>query len=378
MNKDEADRALAGLSATYDRIAAAMYAIDSHPGLGFLKSGGLTGQTAEIWAALQPEVDAHWTEFTGFGTALGEARTTRASRRQSDPEWTAMQRVLTIDLPRLAAGLESACRTMNAILTDVNASWSAAATATAPVAEALAALSRAATEMGDTERITPLDRRVALACDQALSDPLTTAPQGVLGASMRGELATLAADIAAAKGRLDEQARVRDAYPEQVAALSARIDVVAAEEDAVRTAYARAREKIVDPGLPDEPRASIVLRARLSDMDARRAKKDWRRLADDFAMSEASIARALERAQELSAAADGLVARRDELRGRLEAYRAKAASHRLDEHDTLSPLHTTARTLLYTAPCDLHSATKAVYAYQKALTELVAAKDVTR
>jgi hypothetical protein len=89
-------------------------------------------------------------------------------------------------------------------------------------------------------------------------------------------------------------------------------------------------------------------------------------------MTEASSARALIRAQELASAADGLIARRNELRGRLDAYRSKAASHRLDEHDTLAPLHRTARTLLYTAPCDLHAATKAVYAYQKALTELTA------
>jgi hypothetical protein len=85
----------------------------------------------------------------------------------------------------------------------------------------------------------------------------------------------------------------------------------------------------------------------------------------------AAIDIATARAADLVAAADGLLGRRDELRGRLEGYRVKAADHRLDEHDELAKLHHTAHSLLYTAPCDLPAATRAVYAYQRTLTDLI-------
>ncbi len=375
MNRDAADRAIADLGAAYDRVATTMYLIDSHPGLGFLKAGGLTGRTAEIWAALSTEIDARWAEFSALGTGLEQARTARIAHRPSDREWSPMEMALSNTLPRLAASLDASCATVTAILNDVNAAWTAASAASAPIADALATLTRRADALGDTTALGPLGRRAALVCDQALTDPIATAPAGSLTPTLRAEMAALAADMAAASAHLAEQERARDAFPEQVAALDRQIDAVAAAEDEVRAAYARAQEKIVDPGLPVEPRAAETLRVRAAGLDTRREKKDWRRLADDIAMTEASIARALIRAQELISAADGLIARRDELRGRLEAYRSKAASHRLDEHDTLAPLHGTARTLLYTAPCDLHAATKAVYAYQRALTELVHTKE---
>ena len=137
-------------------------------------------------------------------------------------------------------------------------------------------------------------------------------------------------------------------------------------------AYAMTLEKISDANLPPPPTAARVLGARIDELAKVHARGDWRRLADDATALDAAITRAVTRAGDLVTAATGLVARRDELRGRLEAYRAKAAGHRLDEHDTLAPLHTAARDLLYTAPCDLPAATKAVFAYQRALTELVA------
>ncbi len=375
MNRDADDRAIADLGAAYDRVATNMYLIDSHPGLGFLKSGGLSGRTEEIWRALSGEIDSRWAEFSALGTGLEQARTIRVRHRSSDAEWGPMEFALSQTLPRLAAALETSCATIAGILSDVNAAWTTATTASAPIADALAALTRRADELGDPTALGTLGQRVTRTCDHVLTDPIDAAPAGTLTPAMRTELTTLAADIASAAARVAEQERARDAFPEQVDALARQIDAVADAENEVRAAYARAQEKIVNPGLPVEPRAAETLRVRAAGLESRREKKDWRRLADDIAMTEASSARALIRAQELISAADGLIARRDELRGRLEAYRSKAASHRLDEHGTLAPLHTAARRLLYTAPCDLHAATKAVYAYQKALAELVNSRE---
>jgi hypothetical protein len=68
----------------------------------------------------------------------------------------------------------------------------------------------------------------------------------------------------------------------------------------------------------------------------------------------------------------GLLAARNELRGRLDAYQAKALRVGLGESGDLSRLSEAARTALFTAPCDLDAARAAVNAYQDALTATIA------
>ena len=70
----------------------------------------------------------------------------------------------------------------------------------------------------------------------------------------------------------------------------------------------------------------------------------------------------------------GLLERRTELRGRLEAYRAKATKLGHAEHAGLSVLHRAAHDVLFTAPCDLPEATRAVGRYQQAVLDLAEAR----
>ncbi|MGH3763344.1 MAG: hypothetical protein ACRDTB_37155, partial [Actinophytocola sp.] len=63
----------------------------------------------------------------------------------------------------------------------------------------------------------------------------------------------------------------------------------------------------------------------------------------------------------------GLLDRRAELRGRLEAYRVKAARLGYAEDLALERLHQRTQELLFTAPCDLPAATRALNRYQQAL-----------
>src|SRR5439155_12599799 len=129
-------------------------------------------------------------------------------------------------------------------------------------------------------------------------------------------------------------------------------------------------DRIADTGLPPAPHAAAVLQARLADLDRLHREQRWVQLADDAAALQRAATRARQRADELRDAADGLLARRDELRGRLEAYRAKAARLGYAEHDALTALHAQARDLLWTAPCDLRAATRVVFAYQQAVAAL--------
>ena len=66
-------------------------------------------------------------------------------------------------------------------------------------------------------------------------------------------------------------------------------------------------------------------------------------------------------------AATGAMAKRDELRGLLGAYKAKAARLGGAEDPGLAQRYDQARDLLWTAPCDLPAAEAAVAAYQQAV-----------
>ncbi len=64
------------------------------------------------------------------------------------------------------------------------------------------------------------------------------------------------------------------------------------------------------------------------------------------------------------------MSRRDELRGLLGAYQAKAARLGAAEDPGLTERYDRARGLLWTAPCDLAAAADAVTGYQQAVLAL--------
>ena len=82
------------------------------------------------------------------------------------------------------------------------------------------------------------------------------------------------------------------------------------------------------------------------------------------------MAAARDAADSAGGSATSLVDRRNELRGRLQAYTAKAARYGLAEADELTGAQRRARELLWTAPCDLRAATRAVAAYLHAFEAL--------
>lgn len=400
MDRHSADQALTGLGAAHDRIAAAMFVIDSHPGLAFLRGGGLVGRTAERAQTISPEVDLLWAHFSALSELLDRARAIRGQRRLGDDDWDALrlllsEPVLAVDatgLPveagstavaallrvaDLTTGLERRCAAVTAHLSEVDTAWSAVAGRFAPLTEAFGAAAARAEELGVAELVRNLGERLDQARSDSLRDPLAAAPGGQPRPAVQTRLRELTAELETVRQRLAELAALRDGYPTRLAALRALIDEVAAAESRVRDAYLRVDEKIADPALPPPPASAAALRTVLpspGDVHSRQ----WIRLAEELSTLEARATRALARADELRGAADGLLDRRGELRGRLDAYRAKAARVGFAEDGDLSTRYQRAHDLLFTAPCDLRQSTQAVYAYQKALAELIASTKESR
>ncbi len=394
MSRDAVDETLAGLGAAHDRIAAAMFAVDSHPGLAFLRGGGLAGAIQARWDALRPEVDLLWAHFALLGDLLERARGIRGQRRPDDADWAALRQIAAepivgldaaglptdsgtpdtrVRLWDLAQQLEHRCATVTGHLSEVDSAWRAVAGRYAPLTEAVDAVVAQAATVGLDGLAGPLGAALADAVRADLADPLSAAPGGRLAPLVQQRLTELSDRLATVRERVAALVAVRDGYPGRVAELTVLLDQAAAAEGELASDYARVNEKIGDPGLPPLPSSAAVLRARLGDLDGLRRASRWAELVDAADALERQARRATERAGELRSAADGLLRRRDELRGRLDAYRAKAARLGYAEHEELTVAYGRARDLLYVAPCDLRGATRAVFAYQQALAALPSA-----
>jgi nucleoside phosphorylase len=138
-------------------------------------------------------------------------------------------------------------------------------------------------------------------------------------------------------------------------ALRVAIAELAAAEAAADELCRTVRDKIAEPGLPQLVVHTPELTARLDD-----GLTDLPALERDIVSARKEIA-------ELHARAAGLLERRRELRGRLEIHLAMAVKLGVAEADEVGARYTRARELLWTKPCDLRAATRAVHDYQRAV-----------
>lgn len=114
------------------------------------------------------------------------------------------------------------------------------------------------------------------------------------------------------------------------------------------------------------------LRPDLAAIDALAAAGHWSLVSGRLADWTRRARERLAASRDAAARNTGLLSTRNELRGRLDAYQAKAGRRGFAEDATLAPLAETARNALYTAPCDLDAARAAVNAYQDAVAALTA------
>jgi hypothetical protein len=398
LGRDEVDSAIVVLVAAHDRISAAMYAVDDHPGRTALRMPGLAGRTQRFAAELSAAIDVLWSRFNALGASLDVVRSVRAQRAKPAvselaeltmllrapvvpvgpdgmvPDGAAPPAAVRLPLTELARQLEAGAADAVNRLTTLDTAMSALAGTFGPVMEVLSRLRERATTLGlEGEQVATLERldaRLADAQREAFADPLSVAPGGPGEPGLRARLAELATAIDAARAEVAALAALADTYPERADRLRAAVVGVEAAENEATRACAAAKNKIANTGLPAVPDADPGLRAHLAQLDQLFREQRWGRLAVELAAAERATAAGLQRAEQLKAAADGLLERRAELRGRLDAYRAKAARMGFAEHSGLAEKHRTAQDLLYVSPCDLPAATRALVAYQRYLNDL--------
>jgi hypothetical protein len=204
------------------------------------------------------------------------------------------------------------------------------------VGEALADAKRQLAGLGDAELANGLaqaDADLTNLRNLLNCDPLAFWRGGQVDRARLDRLRTQASSV---RARADELGRLRDDAERRIAQVSATVNEARQAWQDAMAARERAAAKITSPA-PQEP---------LPDVSG-------------FA-----------RCREVEQATNGLLDQRDELRGRLEAYRAKAARLGGAEHLDLERDYQQARAILWTAPCDLTAASAAVAGYQKAVLRL--------
>lgn len=394
MSKEQAAAAVRAAVTERDAIQANLLELDSSFGKQLLAGAELTGETRRRWDATAATLATLWQVYEAYSAVVDQAAEA-AARHLGSRELAALSALLTGRSVQLAsgpaplAGRDLADRGHEdlTLATAVARMRGAFSTVTEVVAAAehvwTEVAGRLDTAGAELARVTPL---AAALGDEALAGNLASAQDKLtrmrdtlnsdpLALWQGGTVDTSGADrlqerVAAAVARADELIRLRDEARQRVDEVqTAAMAVRAARDDAV-AAWQRAAEKIAAAALPPPPAEPADLSVRLAGLGPLMDGGRWPRLASELDLLDRELAAATARFKEAERAAVSALARRDELRGLLGAYKAKAARLGAVEDTALTERYDRARELLWTAPCDLTAAEAAVAGYQQAVLEV--------
>ncbi|WP_406406045.1 hypothetical protein [Streptomyces sp. NBC_01643] len=411
LDRDEADRALARLGAEHEAIETSLLALQDHAGRRLLEGADLTGVTKERWATTEQSITLLWGYFDAYAAAIEEAREIRARRRSPNRDdllaLTELLRGQSVTLASTATradpsitgpaklserfSLEELVARMNDLyarsLDMVVASdsvWSALPARIDLLAAELRRTRSLAHSVGvrpgehpagdDLESIT---HELTTLRVQVISDPLafwlpgpgSAAPGGGRPDTARYDRAARALDDV--RREIEAVLAVRQDAEQRLVQLRdilSRADRTLAE---ARSARGEVLAKIAASEVPAVSGPPTVLQERLATASEYRRHAQWHRLSPLLESLEREAEDELLRARESLTAVTAPLAVRAELRGRLDAYKAKVARHGLAEDPVLIERYDAARRMLWSAPCDLRVAAQAVLRYQEAVAELL-------
>ncbi|MFJ5894810.1 hypothetical protein ACIQFZ_04925 [Streptomyces sp. NPDC093064] len=409
MDRDEVDRALARLGAEHEAIETSLLALQDHAGRRLLEGAELTGVTEERWAATEASITLLWAYFDAYSGALRTARDIRARRRWSSREdlveLTELLRGESVTVSGAAAApalpgpgrlsqsfsLATLVDRMNELyatgldmVVAADAVWSALPARIDLLAAELQRTRRLAHSVGvrpgehpagdDLERVTRTLTRLRA---EVISDPLAFwVPAQGSSAPGGGRPDTTVYDREAraldeVRREIDAVLGVRQDAEQRLIKLRdvlSRADRTLAE---ARTARGEVLAKIAATEVPVVSGPPTALQEQLATAAEYRRQAQWHRLSPLLESLEQKAEDELERARESLTAVTAPLAVRAELRGRLDAYKAKVARHGLAEDPLLVERYDAARRMLWSAPCDLRVAEQSVLRYQQAAAELL-------
>ncbi|MFF4171118.1 hypothetical protein [Streptomyces sp. NPDC001744] len=404
MDRDEVDRVLARLGAEHKAVEDSLLALQDHAGRRLLEGAELTGVTRERWAAAERTITLLWTCFDVYTAALRDAREVRARRRwpgrEELAELTERLRGESVLVPGGAGEqallterftLEGLVRRMNELyassldlVVTADAVWSALPARIDLLAAELGRTRSLAHSVGVRpgehpagDELEEITAELTGLRSQVVTDPLafwrpaagSSAPGGGRPDTTRYDRAALALEDV--RREIEAVLAVRQDSEERLLRLRdvlSRADRTLAE---ARAARGEVLAKIAASEVPAVSGPPTALQERLAAAAEHRRHARWHRLSPLLDSLEREAEEELERARASLTAVTAPLAVRAELRGRLDAYRAKVARLGAAEDPLLVERYDTARRMLWSAPCDLRVAEQAVLRYQRAVAEVL-------
>ncbi|MGW1288046.1 hypothetical protein ACWD4N_31260 [Streptomyces sp. NPDC002586] len=400
MDRDEVDRALARLGQEHEAIETSLLALQDHAGRRLLEGARLTGVTGERWQATEAQITLLWGYFDAYAAALRSAREIRGRRRWSTREdLVELTELLrgesvtvagsgrlseTYSLTALVDRMNELYATSLDLVVTADAVWSALPARIDLLAAELQRTRKLAHSVGvrpgehpagdDLERIT---RTLTKLREDVVSDPLAFwVPTEGSSAPGGGRPDTTVYDREARA--LEEVRREIDAVLTVRQDAEARLirlrDVLSRADRTLaeaRTARGEVLAKIAATEVPVVSGPPTVLQEQLATAAEYRRQAQWHRLSPLLESLEQKAEDELLRARESLTAVTAPLAVRAELRGRLDAYKAKVARHGYAEDPFLVERYDAARRMLWSAPCDLRVAEQAVLRYQQLAAEIL-------
>jgi hypothetical protein len=380
--------AAAAMLAERDAIQANLLELDGGFTRRLLDGAPLTGQTRERWDAVSATLAGLWEAYLAYSAVVDRvAELGTGPHRPAKKDLPELDSLLTGASVRMARGtvplarrnlsdtgvqavtLTGAVAAMRRSFSEVAEVTSAVETVWAQVGERLdaaaaelaAGLPRAA-GLGEELEAALHDAQASL---QAMRAAVNADPLRLWSG---GRVDTAAADlvreqVAGLSARIADLDRVRSQARRRIDGLNAAVTAArAARADAV-TAWHRAAQRIaalppLPPGIAEPP---------LDTLAALAAAGRWPALATELDRCDSALAAAVRQTEDCERSAAIGLANRDELRGLLGAYKAKAARLGVAEDADLVASYDQARDLLWSAPCDLTAAASAVAGYQRAI-----------
>jgi hypothetical protein len=391
LTPDQARAAVKAAVGERDAIQANLLELDSSFGHRLLAGAALTGQTKQRWEAAAAVSATLWQVYAAYSAVVDQAAAT-VTGHLGPKELTAVTALLAGPSVQLATGpaplagrdladtgreeltlvaavsrMRRAFATVTELITAAEQVWNEAAGKLDATGAELGRVSPLAASLAD-EALTP-DLAVAQAQLTRLRDTLNCDP---LALWRGGTVDTSAADrlgaqVAAIAAQIDELVRLRDGAQRRIAEVTTSAAAARVAADDAAAAWQRVAAKIA--AVPPPP-AAADYSARLADLQTLLAGARWARLGSELDLIEQELAAATGKFRDSERTVVALLRQRDELRGLIDAYRAKAARLGAAEDPALAERYDQARDLLWTAPCDLAAAADAVTGYQRAVLAL--------
>jgi hypothetical protein len=363
-------QSVADLAAGLTRVADDLFQLDTSPELVLAREPDrLTGKSAAVAAEASTTAASLWERYPVLKDAVEALETAVARGDRAAVDRLMGRRGVTLpdgtatSPPALLSALERDVARARAAADKLATAWRDVVPRLDRAASDLAATAARAADLGlDEPEIPAAQGLIRELSALAATDPLTVDPgpgeRAVARARERvdtlaAQKSTLAADLRAAGALVAELERLirdgQDAHALSSSRIAAASGLVPPLD-----------EKVLDEG----PQA---IRPWLARLESQAEAGSWVAAATGLAQWREAAARLRTKAGEALATNRAPVARRNDLRGLLEAYRAKAAAGGKAEDPGLTRLYGLARDALYVGPCDVDAAEDRVQEYLAAV-----------